>query len=89
MIERSDFEEIIDNFFTIHNVDPHTKIEINFWNSPKFISLIEVAEILAAIPDTFKKIEIARDLTGALYSTPEVFIKMLNKFADDAIKGNI
>lgn len=88
MVSKGDFQKIIFDFFTIHHINEETTIEIKQWEKKREIFIYEVADILGSIPDSFLKIEIARDLTNALYATPEHFIEQLIHFSNLAYSSN-
>ena len=88
MVSREDFENIIVEFMRRNDIDESTTISIDFWNVKKYITLPEVADILGAIPDMFLKVDIARELTNALYGSEEHFIRLLHSYAQKAIRGN-
>jgi hypothetical protein len=89
MVTREDFENIILEYMRRNDIDENTTISIDFWNTKKFVKLPEVADILGAIPDVFIKVDIARELTNALYGSQEHFIKMLHNYAQKAIRGKL
>lgn len=88
MINKGDFQRIIYDFFTIHHINEDTTIEIEQWGKKRVVFIYEVADILGSIPNSFQKIEIARDLTKALYATSEHFIEQLIHFSNLAYSKN-
>ena len=89
MIDKFDFLKIINDFTNYHKVNENTRIQIKRWGRNHDISIFEIADILGSIPDMFNRINIAKELTLALYSPPEQFLGQLQEYAEMVYTGEV